>query len=157
MIPRIAHGQTVTPEVVNRLIDALNAVTPARSSLPMNASSKGQDLSVPKRPRSFYAIIRESEERPRDIDGEVPDGEYEWTRVMLSGESGFTVADGEEMGSFYDVENDHLHNPAYELNDARKVPVGAIVRMRPAASSNMALIKISRTKNLAILCFSTQH
>ena len=130
MIPRIAHGQKITAEKLNQVIDALNAVTPASSSLPMHSSSKGSDVSVPKRPRPFYAIIRESAERPRDINGDVEDGEYEWTRVLLGG-AGMVIAEGESLGSFYDMEAELLHNPAYEMNDSRKIEVGKIVRMRP--------------------------
>ncbi len=147
MIPRIAHGQKITPEKLNQVIDALNAMKPAASSLPMNASSKGQDLSVPKRPRSFYAVIKESQDRKRNDNGGVKDGEYEWARVQLlspgrllddegeprdgEGDPGFVEAQGEAMGSFYDVEADLLYNPAYELNNRHKVKVGSIVKMWP--------------------------
>lgn len=131
MIPRFAAGEEITPAKLNPIIDALNAAEAARSSLPIEQTSAGTRISVPRRPRSFYAIIKESTDRPRDLNGEVPDGEYEWVQVYLSPKEGFEEVEGRGLRSYWEVSTGFLYNPAYDLNDNRKVETGMIVRMRP--------------------------
>ena len=130
MIPRLVPGEKITPAKLNQVIDALNAVAPARSSIPQEQTTSGTSVSVLRRPRDFYAIIEESPDRPRDLNGEVPDGEYEWAEVRLSAKEGFQEFPG-SLNSYYQVSTGFLFNPAYEMNDDRKVETGIIVRMRP--------------------------
>lgn len=132
MITRLAPGEEITRDRVNQLIDGLNAVRPAPSSLPMEQTTAGTRISVPRRPREFYAILKETFERPRDyLTGDVKGGEYEWARVLLSPDGKMAELEAETLGSYYDLSTGFLYNPAYELNGNGKVPIGTIVRMRP--------------------------
>lgn len=132
MIPRLQPGQELTPALVNTLIDGINSAQISSADFPIEQTTAGTRLSLPKKQEEFYAVITESPERYRVNGGEVVDGEYEWREVVL-GEDGFEEIPDPEvgLGSHYDIPTRQLYNPAYELNDNRRLEVGRIVRMKP--------------------------
>lgn len=138
MIPRLRPGQEITPALLNRMIDAVNAGQITSSEFPVERTGAGSAIKGTRSEQDFYARIIETEGREKDEGGAVKGGEYEWEEVYLPGpdqgdyppEEFETLVPPSGRRSVYDPDGERLYNPAYELSNDRTVAADTLVRMR---------------------------